>query len=73
MEDIKVSDKVASHMIPITVGTLAIIIIVVVFSCTLITLLFLFCWRRVSAVSNISCSRCHQIIAVQGIAVIFMS
>ena len=67
MEDIKVSDEVSSsHMIPINVGTLAIIIIVVVTSCTLLTLLFLYCWRRVGSESNISCARCHQIIAVQG-------
>ena len=69
MEDIKVSDQVSSHMIPVNVGTLAIIIIVVVVSCSIITLLFLYCWRRVSSDSNISCSRCHQIIAVQGIEV----
>ena len=67
MENIKVSDKVStSHLIPINVGTLAIIIIVVVTSCTLLTLLFLYCWRRMSSDSNLSCARCHQIIAVQG-------
>ena len=67
MEDIKVSDEVSSsQMIPINVGTLAIIIIVVVSSCTLLTLLTLYCWRRVNPDCNISCARCHQIIAVQG-------
>ena len=51
-------------MITINVGTLVIIILVVVSSCTITTLLFLYCWSRV--ISEISCSRCHQIIAVQG-------
>ena len=55
------------YMIPINVGTLAVIIISVVTTCSLLTLLSMYCWRRFSSDINVTCSRCHQLIAVQGL------
>jgi len=49
------------------VGVLAVIVLVVLTACSMVTLLFFYCWNRSSSHSRIHCARCHQIIGVRGL------
>ena len=49
------------------VGVLAVIVLVVLTACSIVTLLFLYCWNRSLSHSRIHCARCHQAIGVRGL------
>ena len=49
------------------VGTLAIIVLVVVTTCSMVTLFSLYCWHCSSSHTSLHCARCHQAIGVYGL------
>jgi len=55
------------YEINLDVGTLAVIIIIVVTTCSILMLLSLYCWNRSSSHTRIHCARCHQAIGVHGL------
>jgi len=54
-------------LVNLNVGTLAVIVLVVVTTCSIVTLISLYCWYRSSSHTSIHCARCHQSIGVHGL------
>ena len=64
-QPLSVSD--VNNLIDIDAGTLAIIVLAVVSSCSVLMMLALLAWHRLQASSHLRCCRCHQVIAIQGV------
>ena len=62
--DKEVNDELVVNL---DVGTMAVIVIVVVTTCSVMTLFSLYCWNLSSSHTRIYCARCHQAIGVQGL------
>ena len=62
-----ISESDVNNLVKIDVGTLAIIVLAVISSCCVLMMLALFVWNRLQVSSNLRCSRCHQVIAIQGV------
>jgi len=53
--------------VKIDVGTLSVVLIIVVTSCSILMLIVLYCWNRVSSHQRLHCNRCHQPIGIHGL------